>query len=478
MSIHAVAQHIANKGRNGDSLLMHVTPGELHGLQQLAVAKGGTLTINPETGLPEASFLKDILPAILGIGAIAAAPFTGGASLALGAAVAGGSSMALNHGDLKKGLLTGLSVGLGGMLAPGLGALGAGLGAAGGAAAGAGVMTAEQLAMQGIRTAGGQAAQWGLNAGVGAAGRTAAQAAAQAATQAAAGNATQAAATAGGEALYGAGSNAARSAMANAVTPVGEQLAPTLARMQALGKVPYQQMNVLDRFGAIGKGIGNLAHNPGRAWEFAKANPYGTGAAVLGAGSLMGGWNRKTGGNPNLGAVENYDYDPGYDPSGAGGYYFRPQYTHTGTTRFATGGDIQYPQSQMPSSTYATPMQMPVPQEVVGAQDAGVAPYSGTEMLARGGLSSLGGYSDGGQLTRGPGDGVSDSIPASIDGQQPARLADGEFVVPARIVSEIGNGSTEAGSKKLYAMMDRISAARRKTKDIAANTRSERFMPA
>jgi hypothetical protein len=96
--------------------------------------------------------------------------------------------------------------------------------------------------------------------------------------------------------------------------------------------------------------------------------------------------------------------------------------------------------------------------------------------------SHLGGYSDGGRLLRGPGDGVSDSIPASIGKhRQPARLADGEFVVPARIVSELGNGSTEAGARKLYAMMDRIQAARRKTVGkgrVAKNSRAEKYLPA
>ena len=89
----------------------------------------------------------------------------------------------------------------------------------------------------------------------------------------------------------------------------------------------------------------------------------------------------------------------------------------------------------------------------------------GGMMYGGGGISDLGGYSDGGRLLRGPGDGVSDSIPATIGGKQPARLATGEFVVPARIVSELGNGSTEAGAKKLYAMMDRVQNARRKTKN-------------
>ena len=85
------------------------------------------------------------------------------------------------------------------------------------------------------------------------------------------------------------------------------------------------------------------------------------------------------------------------------------------------------------------------------------------QSMAAGGMTSLGGYSDGGRMLKGPGDGVSDSIPAIIGDRQPARLADGEFVIPARIVSELGNGSTDAGAKRLYAMMDKIQAGRKKT---------------
>ena len=83
--------------------------------------------------------------------------------------------------------------------------------------------------------------------------------------------------------------------------------------------------------------------------------------------------------------------------------------------------------------------------------------------MAHGGISDLGSYSDGGRLLKGPGDGVSDSINATIGGKQPARLATGEFVLPARIVSELGNGSTDAGAKRLYQMMDRIQSDRKKT---------------
>ena len=101
---------------------------------------------------------------------------------------------------------------------------------------------------------------------------------------------------------------------------------------------------------------------------------------------------------------------------------------------------------------------------------------------ARGGImGDLGSYSDGGRLLRGPGDGVSDSIPAVIGKRQPARLADGEFVIPARIVSELGNGSTEAGARKLYAMMERIQSTRRKSigkKKVAVNSRADKHLPA
>ena len=104
----------------------------------------------------------------------------------------------------------------------------------------------------------------------------------------------------------------------------------------------------------------------------------------------------------------------------------------------------------------------------------------GVEGAAKAG-GHLGDYSDGGRLLRGPGDGVSDSIPATIANKRPARLADGEFVVPARIVSELGNGSTEAGARKLYAMMDRVQAARRKSigkGKVAKNSRADKHLPA
>lgn len=102
------------------------------------------------------------------------------------------------------------------------------------------------------------------------------------------------------------------------------------------------------------------------------------------------------------------------------------------------------------------------------------------QAMAHGGIADLGGYSKGGNLLAGPGDGVSDDIPASIAGRQPARLAAGEYVVPSRIVSELGNGSTDAGAKRLDDMVQKINAGRAKTlggKKYAADTRAYKHLP-
>lgn len=121
------------------------------------------------------------------------------------------------------------------------------------------------------------------------------------------------------------------------------------------------------------------------------------------------------------------------------------------------------------------------PEYNFSAGDSGNANGGLMSSYAGGGLSSLGSYSDGGQLLKGPGNGTSDSIPASISGKQPARLADGEFVVPSRIVSEIGNGSTDAGARQLYAMMDRVQKARKKTVGkgkVAHDAKARHLLPA
>mgnify|MGYP003345120574 FL=1 len=99
------------------------------------------------------------------------------------------------------------------------------------------------------------------------------------------------------------------------------------------------------------------------------------------------------------------------------------------------------------------------------------------QFAAGGGISDLGSYSDGGRMLKGAGDGMSDSIPATIGGKRPARLADGEFVVPADVVSGLGNGSTDAGAKQLYKMMDRVRQSRTGTKKQGREINPGKLMP-
>jgi len=167
-----------------------------------------------------------------------------------------------------------------------------------------------------------------------------------------------------------------------------------------------------------------------------------------------------------------------YDGQGPGGYGTTGLGAASGIGVGSTEGLNSYDvmsMSDSPAGGYSSPTA-----ESLGYTGETYA-YGGLASLARGGQSHLGDYSDGGRLLRGPGDGVSDSIPATIGNKRPARLADGEFVVPARIVSELGNGSTEAGARKLYAMMDRIQKGRKKSIGkgrVAVNSRADKNLPA
>ena len=116
-----------------------------------------------------------------------------------------------------------------------------------------------------------------------------------------------------------------------------------------------------------------------------------------------------------------------------------------------------------------------------GGYDRMVGEQPMYQAMARGGISDLGGYSDyarGGRMLKGPGDGMSDNIPATIAGKRPARLADGEFVVPADVVSHLGNGSTDAGAKQLYAMMNKVRQARTGRKAQGREINPRQYVPA
>lgn len=131
----------------------------------------------------------------------------------------------------------------------------------------------------------------------------------------------------------------------------------------------------------------------------------------------------------------------GYRPGQGGITYFNPiKYT-------PTGKDLAAPVAPTP-----TPTPAPQDTETISAAQGG-AMSGGIAMLAKG------------RYIQGNGDGVSDSVPAQFVGsRRPAALSDGEFVFPARIVAELGNGSNKAGAKKLYAFMDRVEARAKSAK--------------
>jgi hypothetical protein len=163
---------------------------------------------------------------------------------------------------------------------------------------------------------------------------------------------------------------------------------------------------------------------------------------------------------------------------------------YTGAERFVGGGDVK---ANKPKHTAASKMAVLPDYEasLAGFDNArynaqmptGVASGLNPTMqlgqlnLAHGGIASLGSYSDGGRMLKGPGDGMSDNIPATIGGKQPARLADGEFVVPADVVSHLGNGSTDAGAKHLYKMMDQIRKARTGRKAQGKQINADKYLP-
>jgi len=177
--------------------------------------------------------------------------------------------------------------------------------------------------------------------------------------------------------------------------------------------------------------------------------------------------------------------------------YPTTQYDMAGNPMLDTAERKYFDQSFTPLQTYKAGTANPNP--VMAAQGGLMAAYpmekyadtipnreaygigmaqGGGIMAAGGKTSSLGSYSDGGRMLKGPGDGMSDNIPGIIGGKQPARLADGEFVVPADVVSHLGNGSTDAGAKRLYAMMDTVRKARTGNKKQGKQIKAEKYLPA
>jgi hypothetical protein len=486
-----------------------MSPREIKGLQALAVAKGGSLSINPNTGLPEAGFLEDILPIVA---TAAATYFTAGAAAPM---LAGATGMSMGAAGILAGagagaLISGGSAALQGKDAGQAALMGGIMGGIGGGMGMAGDVPADPNAVLGATT------EVGTNA-------LAVSPATGAPIDPLTGTANV---PTGG---IGAGSgNVAPGQMGQTMPPSAVtsapgymQPAPNPMNLDAQQLAQQTQAFTGDVAGysppKLNAGeqimkqqadaVAAAKADPNSSW-WAKQTPMEKAGYSVAGTALLG----QALGNPNTNGAPTDDYtsslkriSPNFQAQAPiqPNPYYRSQYPVYAAkggimSVYQDGGPVErmtqantamnpqgglYPQGMIDKTQYATPTQRPTSLEVVESQpnyESRVNPITGT-LMASGGLSSLGGYSDGGQLLKGPGDGVSDSIPASIANKQPARLADGEFVVPARIVSELGNGSTDAGARKLYAMMDRVQSARKKSigkGKVAANTKADKLLPA
>jgi len=621
MSLKHAAQHLAAQGRGPDTTLVHMTPREVSGLQAIARAHGGSLTINPETGLAEAGFLDKLMPMIVGAGLAYA---TGGMSLGAGLGMAGVSNAAIIGGGI--GALETMRTGdLGKGIMSGLGAYGgAGLG---GAAESAGMFkdaatvpaapnvaptsfeagafnspaynpTPTQFSAFGDAPGSVTSVDPSSFGDFGQAPPITSMApvsdAAQQAASSAMGNVTVAQPPPSiGELIMqnkGYAAAGAAPAIMDAMSPkrdmpeadkgmirpytfdynkqqvsnpigstrqngqdtserlyfqpkftplppykaaggglmslarmaTGEDVMPTEREERKAGGGPVEQMSNAN---AIGANTGYPMANVNKA---AYATPYQTpvnqnvvtGTADTGVNPMTGEQNRFAEGG--ITGSGNLDLHIPLDLGGGGGGLGGGTNGYLGLGSGGRGGlgsglgfnAIPTPVSQEPffdSMPYkSTDMrqqlldtlqqqQLQQQQQNMGLQQQALGnasvkptvPYmenpeitkpmrmaTGGMAYAQGGISTLGGYSDGGRLLKGPGDGMSDNIPAQIGSKQPARLADGEFVVPADVVSHLGNGSTDAGAKQLYKMMDRIRAQRTGKKKQAPEVNPAKAMPA
>jgi hypothetical protein len=239
---------------------------------------------------------------------------------------------------------------------------------------------------------------------------------------------------------------------------------------------------------------GTPATEPGffdQALDYIKNNKISSASLGLNALNLL----KKQKGPPEKekynGPLSKFKFNPdvyqAYEPEPPTPYQPRTYYAGGGPVEMmsnqnAIGANTGYPMAGINKGAYATPYQQPISRNVVGGvSDTGVNPMTGEMTFASGGISNLGSYSDyarGGRMLKGPGDGMSDNIPATIAGKQPARLANEEFVIPADVVSHLGNGSSEAGAKALYKMMDRVRHARTGKKSQGKQINASKLMPA
>jgi hypothetical protein len=523
---------------------------EVQGLQALAKQHGTSLTINPETGMPEAFKLGGVFKALIPIAAGVMFPGFGaslfGGMQGIGAGIlAGAATAALTGGNPLLGGVTGA---LGGYSGAGLGNSFANLGSTA-ATTGTNVanVTAQNAATNVVgNTLMGQGATafsspftsmftpsgiaGGAGLGVGTVGN--AGIVAQGALSNAAGNALT------NQAMNASltGANTAANA-GNAINLAGttQAAAPSYTDKLKSGVEKFfsKETSYVDPVtGKTVTGSGLDAYKaslPTRGGELTGVTKDAAGNVVSSTyNPVKGATNmdvfKKIGtpvGGALLGGVEASDLNPqinlseqeqkvyeqtGVDSAGKPtfGYIAKSAFNPYRTlnlsgpsslnlgqalklptpTGYATGGSIQ---SGGIRDLYGTPDNQPTISPGLSGFGLGrLNNLAGEQAMtqaqtlgyAQGGLTAfaMGGKPKGGYLD-GAGDGMSDSIPATIEGKQPARLADGEFVIPADVVSHLGNGSSKAGSKRLYAMLDKVRRARTGTKKQGKQINADRYLP-
>ena len=233
----------------------------------------------------------------------------------------------------------------------------------------------------------------------------------------------------------------------------------------------------------LGNALSNLASTLGEsAWGALKsaftdpktggvnwARIAGVGGGIAGALGLGGNFFQReqkpvgyTGGIPQYTAVRDVvpgTYDPTRRPGSRGQEYFT---------------EVQYAKPDQVATAKATAAQQATEAEARNkARTAETKAAPPRQDYATGGIATLA----KGRYLAGATDGMADKIPATIANQQPAKLSHGEFVIPADVVSHLGNGNSEAGAQRLYSMMDKVRQARTGTKKQGKQINPNKFMP-
>ena len=246
----------------------------------------------------------------------------------------------------------------------------------------------------------------------------------------------------------------------------------------------------------IAKGIGRAAFDKLKNSFTKDGKPDWAAIATAGAGLYQlsqaskdtGGYNKPV---PKMDMVrEQVQYDdPNRAPGSTGRQYFTdPRFVRQGNADAMAAAKAASAEQAAGLQAAAQPAPAPAPNPYAGkmnlayaqqrpapTQGAGL-PEIPTQLNAQGGINMAeGGLADAGRYLQGETDGMADKIPSSIDGEQPAALSHGEFVIPADVVSHLGNGNSDAGAQKLYEMMDRIRQARTGTTEQGKEINPDEF---